>query len=251
MDGQKDIQKTGPLPSFFDTSAVRTNPFGANQSAHRAYRRAERVTAALYLVTNHISPDEPLRATIRSEAVSLFEKILLLRDDMRATDSPNVSACRVSIRHLISLVRMLSVAQLISPQNTNVLAEGLDELGHYIEVSRSSPTSENLSLSREDLLDVGKMPIKDVKDTRKLKDSMVVKDMSDTSPRRPIGIGSDVRKQNIVGVLQGAVELGIRDIASNLPEYSEKMIQRDLLSLVVEGRVKKVGLKRWSRYSIV
>lgn len=44
--------------------------------------------------------------------------------------------------------------------------------------------------------------------------------------------------------------LGIKDIASNLPQYSEKMIQRELASLVQKGFVQKTGAKRWSRYQV-
>lgn len=249
MDESNDIQKAGSLSRFFDGSSVRTNPFGSNQAAHRAYRRAERLVAALYLVTNHISREEPLRASVRSEALLILEGVLSLRDEMRATESQNINHCRVSIRHLVSLVRMLPVAGLLSIQNTNVVVEGLDELGNFLEVSRGSPLSESISLRREDFLDVNGTPLKDITDIRSIKDTKIIKDVSNVSETRP-GVGLSVREQSILGVLRGGGELGIRDIASNLPEYSEKMIQRDLVGLVGAGRVKKTGLKRWSRYSI-
>ncbi len=249
MDEQNDIQKTGPLSRFFDGVSIRTNPFGSNQAAHRAYRRAERIVAALYLVTSHISPAEPLRISVRSEALSLLKGVLSLRDTMRAIDSADTNTCRVSIRHLISLVRMLSVGGLLSAQNTNVVTEGLDELGNFLEVSRGSPMSEQVSLSRENFLDVNDLSIKDIKDNRTLKDTSRIKDVLDVSNTRAIGGGLSVREQSILGILRAGVELGIRDIGSNLPEYSEKMIQRDLVGLVGSGRVRKVGLKRWSRYS--
>jgi DNA-binding HxlR family transcriptional regulator len=40
------------------------------------------------------------------------------------------------------------------------------------------------------------------------------------------------------------------EYAYNLPEFSEKMIQRELAALVQEGVVMKQGEKRWSRYSL-
>lgn len=250
MDESSNAQKTGSLARFFEKNIVRTNPFGSNQAAHRAYRRAERIVAALHLVTNHVSPGEPLRIAVRSEALSLLARVLSLRDDMRAVDSPNTNACRASIRHLVSLVRMLSAAGFLSTQNAHVVTEGLDELGNFLEVSRSSPLSENVSLTRDDFLDIHSLQIKDIKDNRIVKDASRVKDTQQVSETRSIG-GLSVREQSILGVLRAGGELGIRDIASNLPEYSEKMIQRDLVGLVEAGRVKKAGLKRWSRYSVV
>ena len=70
--------------------------------------------------------------------------------------------------------------------------------------------------------------------------------------------GRDVRNQKdshmnrrmdgILEVLRNGAELGIKEIAVNLPEYSEKMIQRELADLVTMGRVTKIGFKRWSKY---
>ncbi len=246
MDGKQDIQKSNPLVRFFDKQAVRTNPFGANQSADRAYRRAERLVAALYLVTNHIRPDESIRISVRAEALRMLENILSLRNEMR-TDSQNVIACRASIRHQISLVRTLAVAGFLSMQNTNIMIEGLDELGGFLNTSQNSPLSDTFSLSQESLLDIREGH---VKDSIPLKDRAAIKDTAKTSDNASLKKGINVREESIIAVLRAGGELGIRDIAANLPEYSEKMIQRHLVSLVGAGRVKKTGLKRWSRYSV-
>lgn len=251
MDEEKDIQKIGPLSRFFDKHSLRTNPFGGNQSAGRAYRRAERIVAALYLVTNHIDPTEPIRVSVRSKALDMLDSILALRDEMRSIDSAYLKNSRALIRHLISLVRVLAVSGFLSIQNTNAVIDGLDELGNFLSVSQSSPLSENVSISHEDLLDVERDHIKDIKDIRPVKDRTIVKDVINMSVTPAGSSELSVREQGIVGILRSGGELGIRDISSNLPEYSEKMIQRDLVRLVAAGRVKKTGLKRWSRYSIV
>lgn len=245
-----DKQNPTQLSQFFDGQVVRTNPFGANQSADRAYRRTERIVAALYLITNHIPSTESLRVSLRAEALVILERMLSLRDDMRAIGSDHVDACRVSIRHLISLVRMLPVAGFVSTQNTNIVIDGLDELGNFLSVSRNSPLSESISLSRDDLLDIHGSPLKDIKDNIATKDRLHVKDRTRMSEKMTNSDGLSVRELSIIAILRTGGELGIRDIASNLPEYSEKMIQRDLMALVATGRVKKAGLKRWSRYSI-
>lgn len=246
MDDKRDIQKTNPLLRFFDKHSVRTNPFGANQSADRAYRRAERLVAALYLVTNHIQPSESIRVSVRAGGIRLLENILTLRDEMRS-DSQSLAACRASIRNLISLIRMLAVGGFLSIQNTNTMIEGLDELGNFLNVSQNSALSEAYSLSQEGLLDIREGS---VKDTVTIKDRTTVKDISTVSDKVSDNRGPNVREESILAVLRSGGELGIRDIASSLPEYSEKMIQRHLVALIGLGRVKKAGLKRWSRYSI-
>lgn len=52
----------------------------------------------------------------------------------------------------------------------------------------------------------------------------------------------------IIEVLRTSADLGIKEIAVNLPEYSEKMIQRELADLVAAGTVRRVGIRRWSKY---
>ena len=145
---------------------------------------------------------------------------------------------------------MLAVSGFLSLQNSSTVIDGLDDLGNFLAASQNSPLSEAVSLSREDLLDIQQGNFKDVKDNRNIKDRIMIKDTKDTSDTKTNKEGLDVRKKSIIEVLRTGGSLGIRDISSNLPEYSEKMIQRDLAELVALGSVKKAGLKRWSRYAI-
>ncbi|MCE9541029.1 hypothetical protein K8R03_00530 [Candidatus Kaiserbacteria bacterium] len=242
-----------------DGHTVRTNPFGENRAGDRAYRRAERIASAIHLLTNHIGSDEPVSSAIRSGAVDLLQQMLLLRDEMRAPQSSFLMAAQARIRQLISLVRILTVSGYISMQNATTMVEALDELGNFMSVAQRSMLSESFSVSRDDLLDVRTSAparavriVKDIKDTADaapLNQSVSDVSESDNSAFRKGQI--TVRAQSILDILQSGGVMAIKDICSNLPEYSEKMIQRELLGLVEGGKVKKTGLKRWSRYTIV
>ena len=251
MDYIKDTRKDSVLSSFFDAlHATRTNPFGENKAADRGYRRAERLIAAIYLLTNHIPSNEPLRNAIRSTSISLLSEILAFRDDMRAFESPKFIAFQSTARELISLIRLLAVSGLISIQNTDVITEALDELVNFLAVSQRSPISESVRFSREDFLDAGPMysgPKKDVKDVLSIKDRKT----SDGDVLYKTTPQITARSNSILDILRSGGEMGIRDIIVHIPEYSEKMIQRKLLDLVQTGQVKKVGAKRWSKYSII
>ncbi len=207
--------------------------------------------AGLFLATNHVAPTESLRLEVRKASLGVLEQALSLRDEMRSAQSVHVSAFKASARYLISLLRMLTISGFLSGQNSGVLIEALEDLGNFLTLAQNSPLSDAVSFSRQDFLDLSPEPIKDVKDTKIVKDRTGVRDttkMSDTYSKRTL----DIRKQGILEVLRTSQgELGITDIAANLPEYSTKMIQRDLAELTELGQVKKAGLKRWSRYSIV
>ncbi len=260
MDDIKDIQKTDSVSRFIDSHTVRTNPFGENRAAERAYRRAERICAALYLLTNHISETESIREAVRTSAHQLLGEVLPLRDAMRSPQSHAVQTLQTSIRHLISLVRILAISGFVSTQNAGTMIEALDELGNFLSASQRSILSENITISREELMDVHApsvthrpTSVRSIRDTREvtvIKDTTAITDITDVSNKASEDKSMSVRIQSILEILRVGGSLGIKDIAANLPEYSEKMIQRELLELAAKGKIRKIGLKRWSKYTL-
>ena len=257
MENKKYMQKTENISHFVDKQTIKTHPFGDNKMGERAYRRAERLVAAIHLLTNHVESDEPIRRTVREKASSLLGDILELRDELRTVGSPKVYYIEASIRHLISLVRILAVSGFVSFENADILTDALDDLGSFIESSKRSVLSESVRLSRDEFLDVRDNSNEYIKDSRE------VSRIKDTSPSRAEDARNfqsfaqkdrsfdrplNRRMESIIEVLRMGKDLGIREIATNLPEYSEKMIQRELADLVAMGWVTKLGLKRWSKY---
>ncbi len=244
MDDKQD-SRISRLTRFFEKTPARLG-LPSSQPSDRLYRRAERISAATFLATNHIPATEQLRSQTREASIRLLQDSLNVRNELRAPSSAQASDLRASARYLISLVRMLAIAGYVSVQNAGVLIEAIDELGAFLASAQQSSLADSVSFSKSDLVDIQSTSIKDVvKDTRNVKDKA---DMSDTmSPTH----SSDVRKQNVLDVLRSSGEVGIADIAASLPEYSTKMIQRDLVELITAGKVKRSGDKRWSRYSVI
>lgn len=255
MDEQKDIQKTDALAKFIDGQVVRTNPLGGNKAAERCYKRAERIVAGIYLLTGHLPSEEPLKKNTREESIGLLSKTLALRDDMRAAESASIVSFQTSVRYLISLMRMLTAGGFVSFQNADAVIAALDELGIFLVASQRSDFSENVAFSKDDFNGhfgaLGDTRRSFIKDRKYLKDKTAITDSGGVSITRAASEVPTHRTQEIMDILSSGKELGIKDICAHVPEYSEKMIQRELTALVASGRVKKAGLKRWSRYSIV
>lgn len=246
MDYIKNTQKNDQLPKFLDgIRAVRTNPFGENKVGDRAYRRVERLVAAIHLLTNHVPESEPLRKSVRAASLTLMADVMELRHEMRMSESHKMYSFQAGIRHLISMLRILAVAGFVSIQNADVVTEALDELGNFLVVSQKSPISESIHLTRDDLLDVRMSAPnnkKDIKDNQDIDTTVQYKKTQQTVSNRG---------NTIMDILRFGGEMGIRDIVAQVPEYSEKMVQRELLDLVQVGVVRKTGLKRWSKYSLL
>lgn len=253
QDYIKDKQDISSILSILDSLIIRTNPFGANISGDNSYRRAERITAALHIITNHVPEEEPIRNIIRNKGIELLSLILDLRTGLRGAASEKGQTVLAIIRELISLVRLLAVSGFVSIQNANTLAEAFDELGSLITVSQRSTLAEQLTISHEQLIPpttssqsrtdrVSLGSVSYIKKTnQKSADNIPRVDYLDTTQR----------SSRIIDILKLGGVLGIKDISSNLPQYSEKMVQRELAELVDSGKVRKIGSKRWSKYQSV
>ena len=261
MDNIKDIENVERKDSavlFLTDKAIRTNPFGDNLFGVRVYRRAEKIVVAICLVTKHISEKEPARICIRKTAMKLLPSILALRDEMRVSVSHPVIQVKALIRELISLVHILSISGNLSKLNAEVLIDALDGLGVLLSSAQRSALAESVLLTKSDLVDIKDIgmwtdgAIGHLKGHEKLsiKDVLKHKNVGALSDRDSEGHKGH-RTENILGVLGSSKEkLGIKDILSHFPEYSEKMIQRELKGLVASGRAKKIGFKRWSVYTL-
>lgn len=243
MDTQKD-KSGGKLAHFFEVDTPHVNPFASGALGYRAYARAERIVGGIFLATNHLE-HEPLKNAVRTSATTMLKQVLSLRSEMRSPISFSHAAFLSAARYTVSLLRMLGVTGSLSPQNLELLIGAIDGLSEFIDTARQSPLSESLTFSKDDFY--GSEPIKDIRDRSTVKD---IKDTSGMQIRRESG-SSTVRKNNILGILRSGEDFGVPDISTHLPEYSKKTIQRDLTELMNEGRVKRAGLKRWSRYSLV
>jgi hypothetical protein len=250
MDGANQPDTSRNISRFFDTFDSHANPFGANRSADRAYRRAERIVAGVFLATKHLPAGDPLSTSARQASVRILEILISPGGEITETDSVQAASVRASVRYLISLLRMLSIAGSISMKNTGVLITALDEFCVFLDSAQRSSLSDSVSLSREDFLSVDPPQLKDITDKRVVRDKIMTTRVHNASDKPRSDMATSVRTQNILGILRTGRDLGIADIAANLPEYSTKMIQRELLELVSAGKVKKQGLKRWSRYSL-
>mgnify|MGYP001561183565 CR=1 FL=1 len=258
MDNIKDIQRKDGTPLFLNDKVIRTNPFGDNLFGVRVYLRAEKIVAAVCLVTRHISESEPARIRIRQTAMELLTSILALRDDMRVSGSRSAIQSKALIRELISLARILSISGNLSTLNAEVLTDAMDELGVLLGSAPRSSLAESVLLTRGDFVDIkdNGMWHDRIREQSKGRSKLSIKDVL---KHENIGRLSDMdskgrkgnRTENILGALGSSKEkLGIKDIVSHFPEYSEKMIQRELKDLVAGGRVKKMGFKRWSMYTL-
>jgi methyl-accepting chemotaxis protein len=258
----KDKSQTEKISQFVNKKTLKLSPFGDNKMAERAYFHAERLVSATYLITKHIDQVEPIRHSLRESSILILDSILDMRHALRTVGADSVSKVESEIRRTISMIRILAVSGFVSFENADILSDAFDELGSFIDNARRSSLSESIHLSREELSDVRygtqttqsipslkdniKDTIKDISSTKNYV-SVTSVQVSESSSKSP---SKGNRGDLIYSILKEQGLSGIKDIAIHIPEFSEKMIQRELFNLVSQGLVVKSGSKRWSTYSV-
>ena len=147
------------------------NIFGSNKLAERTYRRAEKISAGLILVTNIMSDSEPLKRRIRELAIDIIRHASVLKDELSLSESTSLNALKSAARELITHIRIAKIGGLVSEANGDLLASVIEDFGNFILSASRSEIADSINLTRESLTD-----IKDMSAVRSPKSESVIKD---------------------------------------------------------------------------
>jgi len=201
-------------------------------------KKTERLASAVYLVTSFFADQEPMKWRLRTLSANLVS------EDVKDKSS--------TAREMVSLFAVAKNAALVSDQNFDILIGELtklqDEIEKPVDYSLISPGP-----SREKYLPEPKGP-DPVKDTSYLE---LNTEPEEKKVEKPVlkGFGAVSVKKNsrqsiIIGLLKRKKEIMIKDVSPLISGCSEKTIQRELSAMVKQGVIKKMGDKRWSRYTL-
>lgn len=216
-----------------------------------ALLKTERLSIAIHILTSHLSDREPLREELRRSSLRLVTDTRALTESLygEAIDPEHLA---VLVDDVISGLYVARGAKLISEANGQVLEREYLELRKYFSQDR---------LTRSELIDVSSLsvPSKPTSYTPSHDIDSTPAPAGDKNPKGHQLIDKKVmsvntstfasRKETILGIVKPGNVYSLGDVAAALPQVSEKTVQRDLLSLVEQGVLKKTGERRWSRYS--
>jgi hypothetical protein len=222
------------------------------------FKKSERIVTALYLVTNLIKDNDPLKWEIRERCMSLISSTIALA----SADSPEKNSClRFFLSALLESRTFINISlgsHLISKMNAEILIAEIDALViHIKERTLEDAARAGYVLSKSFFMTESPSKTDDKGQTEKAstgglaQNSQKIKsEMSFKKGIENVDFQKDSRKNSIIEILKKQSNLTIKDIALIIPGYSTKTIQRELLDLVKAGIVKKEGDRRWSRYSL-
>ena len=197
------------------------------------YKKTEKLATALYMITNLFSEYEPMKWNLRKKGSDLLSFMLGYKD---ASSQNFIEETKSRILELTSLLEIVSKSGLVSVMNFSILKE---EFSNLIFSLTNSLCEQKISLKDSH--------IKALFDDTSSHYSLINRSTSKLEE----SFSSKTDRQNtILNLVRTEKELTIKGISQIIKDCSEKTIQRELISLISQGLLKRTGQKRWSRYSL-
>lgn len=214
------------------------------------------IVQAVFRVTNLFPYGEALRFELRKEASEVLKEST--RYSVISIAPDDILSFAGKIRGLRSLLFLARSNRFVNPVNCEVLERECRFLEDFFmkvaeaDVSDDSAGVSGLSLKQTKMNPVKKMLQPSVSHGSSLshyKNIRRIERIKKNASPMSSGEGKD-RKETIIEFLQKKDKSSIKDIADVFDNVSTKTIQRDLNSLIQDGRVERSGDKRWALYHL-
>ena len=252
-----------------------------------SYTKTNKLITALYMVTDTIDKEEPMRLKLRTLGIEILSDSASLQKGILSNLNEKINA-------VLSFLNIASDVGMFSEMNCNILRKEFIELKQSIQgfttqnhlwleefIQSSSPDKGR---NEEGLDPFQTFPLSRGKGFSKRqgtrigvqKGSTLMKALSNkvstmslkNSPapyeaegfRSGFGILKSKRREEIISIIKACPSSGvdklngmsIKDIALAIrslgEEMGEKTLQRELVSMIKDNVLKKTGAKRWSQY---
>jgi predicted transcriptional regulator len=205
------------------------------------FKKAEKITAALYLVSSLLKDNEPIKWDMREKGLSFLSAAISLNSAEPIDKNEVLQALFLTAFETISVLNVAKISSLVSEMNHSILKNEIEAIVTLLkqrvveDASRAGYVLSDSFFKTDESLLFSKNTHegKEIK-----KDKIAVKDKKDD------------RKTLIIELLKKESNLTIKDFTKVIHNCSEKTIQRELLDLVAKGVIKKEGERRWSTYSL-
>lgn len=235
--------------------------------------KTQKIVTALYLVSDLIDEEDPLRKDIRNTSVSLSALVSSIAIESPSQAKKTITEAQNYVDRILNMLKVCVSVGFVSDMNFKVISEYLifvrDDLtkkyGLINSQSLIASSFHNKAIHEFILPDfiTKENPSADTKNqhviskelkTEAIKDiSLKTKNQNEKPPKDTVKghESNDQRLDKIITIVQTKNNVSVGDVAKEFPELSEKTIQRMLIKLVELGKLLKTGEKRWSRYSLL
>jgi hypothetical protein len=239
-------------------------------------KKTEKIASAVYLITGFFDDKEPLKWKLRTLGSDLPSAAIFIKDNELFANDRAVLDVQNIILEIDSLFFVAKQSGLVSEMNHEILSRELSKFADSISDSGSSNVLEKpkQSLLSNDFFgsSIPYTPqVSETKSSNLIKDKIEKRsepdkghnldevDLARIGSRREskpfkdysvVAVKKNTRQSTIINLLKRKREIMIKDVSPLINGCSEKTIQRELMAMVHNGTLRKIGEKRWSRYSL-
>ena len=225
------------------------------------YNRSHRLVAAIFTIANLMEENEELRTKIKKLSLELVSMSVRLKDTDMVDANKTIREIEKNSLELMSILDIASITGLISKMNGDILKEEFESFISDLRVfaktfeidgsasirsiftevdSGINTVAPDLSMTRAN----GKFLSDGEYNKVGQKNNLENLSKNDNGHKR-----KNLRRNTILDFVKGHNGVNIKDIAVNIIGCSEKTIQRELTGLIEDGKIKRIGERRWSKYS--
>ncbi len=235
--------------------------FSAEDYLIYIFKKTEKITAALYLVSGLLKDDEPIKWELRDRGIDLLSSSFTASSSLPGDKNAVIQSLFTAALETLSLLNVAKISNLISTMNHRLLVREIDSVVGMLR-DRLAQSAENAGyvlsesfFKTPDLFSTGfrsdsrnrssiEAPSQHHGRGNKADDKIVSQGHVSVQAKK------NQRQEMILSVLRTRSGVTIKDFSKVIQNCSEKTIQRELIELVEKGIVKKEGERRWSKYSL-
>ena len=264
MDNKKNQDKK-IVEGINDTFAVLdyTSIFHNKDFEVYVFKRLEKISQAVHMLGSLLTDNEPAKLRLKELSFILISRGMNLSDSGH-TSFDTIKKILSTLAEIYSIFEIIQLSQLMSEMNCRIMKEEIGRLLNTIN-SNNDFLRRNKTYLTKDFFGLDDYKIGETisttpsqiqkeyyKGQKDIKDS---ESYSGNVPNRKEVVhvpqeDKNKRQEMILSMLKDNKVLTVKDFSKEIKGCSEKTIQRELLSLVSSGTLKKEGERRWSRYSI-
>lgn len=268
-DSNKNLKDSGK--DFIKDTSFLSIGNGGKGFGFISYTKTQKLITALYMVTEMIEKDEPIRNKLRNIGLDILSDIY--------KDYQNKS---VRISEIMSFLGVAVSLNLVSEMNCNILMKEFSDLKLSLEEKNIDPQwlsdfmsgsksigHENDYKGHQDSARIGVQKgstlmnaLNSVNLSNRIQNtntsSKTVSSLKIVNKKEDFDLIKKERRFNIISAIKNNNgSANIKDIKTFIDKRtgddsicSEKTIQRELVSMIKDDVLDKEGEKRWSRYSV-
>lgn len=220
--------------------------------------KTQKITSALYRVTDLLSDKEPLKWTLRDKAIGLHDNLVSVKNTKDKDYLLNDSLKK--FLQIIKSLELVSSGVCVSNLNFEILKREYSLLRDFIEGKKTDMANDPKIILEASFLSKKKQEISLGQPQRETVDNKSGFFSTPETTKTSLFYGSEKqqeidpqsRKGKVFDLLKSGQAKSVNEIAVNFSgEASEKSIQRDLLDLVKMGKISAMGDKRWRKYEMI